>query len=648
MPRETWGLLIDWIGNEFADAMVRAIQDECRKRDCRLVAFTLGPLSYQLDEPVLADQILPFLNLPGIDRLLIGSSQLLRNGGDRKLARLLARGRPRPMVSLGGRIEKVPMVSGEHGPAFRALLGHLWQVHGCRRYAWVGGPPDNPVAAARRAIFLDFLTSHGASLSPVLDQPGNFNLAAGREAGYRLSHLREEFDVVVAANDAMALGVREILGNVAVTGIDNSPAAAAAGLTTVDTGLPGEILAALDLLSRAMPGAWPEPAGLTVQAGALVVRSSCGCPAEATTAAGTVVPAADGGHLAERVGTLFENILESRDMSELTVCLNRALPAENIGFWRFLPPIEGGQGGQSQLDIQAPDGGDTSDLVIHSLFRDKELYGYFAHDLTNRDYALSEWLRINLCLALQAWQREGSNLQVQGLLKSEIEKHNRRQRDIERVVDSLPVWILELDRRLVVRYANRQMRQLLGPGPENDPPWSFLARVDPVDRPAVEQRLQAALKTRQASNADFRLRAAGRSIPLMAEVRPLADDGRSSLSALKGALHGSGGLRLAGLDLESLVGGIVQPEDLLLKHFDFGPREQELIRLLARGLDGPDIARRMGTAPSTVRVQLHHIYLKSGVGSRKEFLGLLADYHARTQSPHSLTRILLARLLHRS
>jgi DNA-binding CsgD family transcriptional regulator len=124
-------------------------------------------------------------------------------------------------------------------------------------------------------------------------------------------------------------------------------------------------------------------------------------------------------------------------------------------------------------------------------------------------------------------------------------------------------------------------------------------------------------------------------------------DAGSSLSAMNGSLHG-GGLRLAGLDLGNLVGGIVQPEELLIRRHDFGPREREAVRLLARGLDTAGIARAMGVTENTARVQLHRVYVKTGVSKRKEFLELLAEYHARTSEPHSLTRVLLARLLGRN
>jgi two-component system nitrate/nitrite response regulator NarL len=40
------------------------------------------------------------------------------------------------------------------------------------------------------------------------------------------------------------------------------------------------------------------------------------------------------------------------------------------------------------------------------------------------------------------------------------------------------------------------------------------------------------------------------------------------------------------------------------------------MRLTARGLSGPEIGRRLGIAPSTVKTHLRRVYGKLGVGDR--------------------------------
>jgi two-component system, NarL family, nitrate/nitrite response regulator NarL len=45
-------------------------------------------------------------------------------------------------------------------------------------------------------------------------------------------------------------------------------------------------------------------------------------------------------------------------------------------------------------------------------------------------------------------------------------------------------------------------------------------------------------------------------------------------------------------------------------------READVMRLTARGLTGPQIALRLGIAPSTVKTHLRRVYAKLGVGDR--------------------------------
>jgi two-component system nitrate/nitrite response regulator NarP len=48
------------------------------------------------------------------------------------------------------------------------------------------------------------------------------------------------------------------------------------------------------------------------------------------------------------------------------------------------------------------------------------------------------------------------------------------------------------------------------------------------------------------------------------------------------------------------------------------PRERELVELVRQGLRNRDIAARLGVTEGTVKVYLHSIFDKVGVGSRTE------------------------------
>jgi DNA-binding CsgD family transcriptional regulator len=56
------------------------------------------------------------------------------------------------------------------------------------------------------------------------------------------------------------------------------------------------------------------------------------------------------------------------------------------------------------------------------------------------------------------------------------------------------------------------------------------------------------------------------------------------------------------------------------------PRERDVALLAAKGLAGPAIAHQLGTAPITVRMQLHTTYKKLGIKSRHELISLLSNH----------------------
>jgi DNA-binding NarL/FixJ family response regulator len=51
---------------------------------------------------------------------------------------------------------------------------------------------------------------------------------------------------------------------------------------------------------------------------------------------------------------------------------------------------------------------------------------------------------------------------------------------------------------------------------------------------------------------------------------------------------------------------------------DLTPRELEVLRLVAKGLDNAEIARVIGCAPGTIKIHLQHIFAKLGTGDRTE------------------------------
>jgi two-component system nitrate/nitrite response regulator NarP len=56
------------------------------------------------------------------------------------------------------------------------------------------------------------------------------------------------------------------------------------------------------------------------------------------------------------------------------------------------------------------------------------------------------------------------------------------------------------------------------------------------------------------------------------------------------------------------------------------PREREIVKLVAVGDRPPEIAEKLAISPGTVKVHLHRVYEKLGVGSRAELILYVRDH----------------------
>jgi LacI family transcriptional regulator len=256
----------------------------------RGVESALGPLGW----PVLLSVRRPADDedaFPWLQRMSAKVDGLLITEGFepvKRLARLAARV---PVVLIAGSpdVPGADVVATDNRAGIRALVGHLIERHGRTRLWYVDGPPDAPDAQERRAAFEEALAQHqGARLAGRSE--GRFAALSGQHAVREILAAGEVPDAIVCANDQTAIGaIRELQAtgknvpaDISVTGFDDvylgallSPA-----LTTVHQPmrLLGERACSLLLERIADPGL---PRRVERLPTTLVVRESCGCPADA-------------------------------------------------------------------------------------------------------------------------------------------------------------------------------------------------------------------------------------------------------------------------------------------------------------------------------------------------------------------------------
>jgi len=193
----------------------------------------------------------------------------------------LARHGP-PLVLLAREpVGDLDTIRSENAATARELAAHLVE-HGYRRVAFLGDPDAHPDVADRFAGLAAGLEAAGVRLPPAIRCA--FDVDAGQAAAEALLRARRRPEVLVCANDEVALGVHlavteaglRIPADLAITGWDDVMAARFVGLTTARQ--PMRELGAI--AARWLHDRMVKPTGVPVRRQVLptqlVVRGSCG------------------------------------------------------------------------------------------------------------------------------------------------------------------------------------------------------------------------------------------------------------------------------------------------------------------------------------------------------------------------------------
>jgi DNA-binding LacI/PurR family transcriptional regulator len=159
-------------------------------------------------------------------------------------------GRPWGVDDMADPLHRWVDVDGRYGvaEATRTLL----EV-GATRIAYLGWPPSSGIGDERRRGWRDTMESAPLGLSAAdldaLEMSCEDGVGQGSDAVRALLASGAKVEGVVCASDSLALGALMVLGSsVPIVGYDNTPVAAAVGLSSVEQPLERVAAAALDLL----------------------------------------------------------------------------------------------------------------------------------------------------------------------------------------------------------------------------------------------------------------------------------------------------------------------------------------------------------------------------------------------------------------
>lgn len=293
--RPTIAFLTNWSEQDYQTILREGVIDAAEENDANLFCFVGGGLksmnSYEIQRNVIYDLV----NENNVDGVIIMSASIGHYISYNEIVAFCNKYRHIPIVSIAVRIDGIPSVLVDQETGMRALLTHLIEDHGYKKIAFITGPEKNPDAIQRYSIYREILHKYSITCDPQLIIRGSFITLSGINAVKTLLDERNtEVDVIVAANDVMALGAlaelqdRKIYvpGKLAVVGFDNdlegkyySPP-----LTTVNQPFYEQGKKALEILLAYINGnEIPEEVYLKTS---LKIRESCGClPERVLTAA---------------------------------------------------------------------------------------------------------------------------------------------------------------------------------------------------------------------------------------------------------------------------------------------------------------------------------------------------------------------------
>lgn len=271
---QTLGLVIPHISDMFYATIVRGVESEAAAH-----GYTLMLQTTQAD-PRRERQVVDAITSGRVDGAILMTYHLKPS----LFEALAGRGQVFVLLDDPGASPGLYSVNVDNVQAGRLATEYLLRL-GHRRIAFIHGSPRSRDTWLRFEGYRRALEAYG---TPVVDdyvRTGEFRREGGAEATHSLMALSRPPTAILAANDHMAIGALEALGqlglevpgDVSVIGVDDIEAASVVRppLTTVrqPTFEMGRL--AVDLLLRLIAGESPEPRHVVLPV-ELVVRSSCG------------------------------------------------------------------------------------------------------------------------------------------------------------------------------------------------------------------------------------------------------------------------------------------------------------------------------------------------------------------------------------
>jgi signal transduction histidine kinase/DNA-binding LacI/PurR family transcriptional regulator len=288
------GLFVNNLDEEYQISIYKGVKAECLALGIDLLCIQ-GEIPGYSQEPAKA--LFPSREYIAADGILILSSVIFGYADPAPLSDLKGLFVGLPIVSIGSRLFNYPSIIIKWRNSMERLMKHLVCDHGYRKLLYIGGPENHPDNIGREGIFRQFIHSHRKDF-PALEGTvinGGFHETSGMTIvkKYITGHPQDPPDVIVAANDNMAIGAQRMLQSrtepcwykCPVTGFDDVEQSRLEipSLTTVRQPLDRMGKIAVQTLRDKILGK-TVPSLVQIES-ELLIRNSCGCRDAPETAA---------------------------------------------------------------------------------------------------------------------------------------------------------------------------------------------------------------------------------------------------------------------------------------------------------------------------------------------------------------------------
>ncbi len=286
-PSPTIGLLIDWLSAPYHAELWSGVAQVAKEQQINLLTFLGRELRSSLNFYAQANVIYELIDVNNIDGLLLCADSIGNYVSKAEFLDFCQHYQPLPMVNIGQKLAGMPNVMVENETGMRELMVHLIETHAYRHFAFIGGSQGNVDADLRYKIYCELLAEYNLPFYPELVVTGNFIYEEAKKAmTLLLAQNHIDFEVVVAADDGMALAALEILQSqniqvphdVALVGYDDEAGSqhTIPPLTTVRQSMFEQGRQAAELLLAILRQDTSPPKQIILPS-QLVIRQSCGC-----------------------------------------------------------------------------------------------------------------------------------------------------------------------------------------------------------------------------------------------------------------------------------------------------------------------------------------------------------------------------------